>query len=641
MTRKSATRDSSSEIARLVEPVRQRLTENKFIRRKLPVYGRILIDRQLPFLCIYRRRTTARESGAEKFTRALSSHLQCSAKRSLHLELAKLTNVVARSLVEQFGTCLVLEIWDGPERNAEGVVAQAEMVPEFHVVSSRNTPVSVSNYFSEALERMKVMGNTAVVTTRRSDHCWPKRLPPMLSTDDAREIGCHLLGIEISPFYLNTETGELYPYVLRRMARQFYLAVNRALFNYTRNHTSHRPPHFHSLGRRAIVKVVWDADKMLAEISDNLDLLLNVTPVNSESSFNEFKQSGFTRKPQLHYRPLPVDPISLKTRLYKTPVSKIEDPALALLFREQLEDMDRQIDMLRERNTERFLHSSIQVYGGVDDKLLLLAESILDTLPSRTRNNKGPIMDAHTFARIAADEIARYRKLHPALNSTVSVRDDVIGLLVSRGNLLISSRTQLAQGRARALLSHEIGTHVLTYANGRSQPFQQLHSGLAGYEALQEGVAVLNEYLVGELSVSRLRTLAARVVAVHGMQSGVGFVDNYHELTGKYHFTQRSAYGIILRTYRGGGLTKDAVYLRGLRDIFHYLAGGGNIEPLYVGKIGLPHLPIMRELQWRKVIKQPTLMPFHLSEELPQKRLAAIKGGLSLEGVLNTLRKRR
>ncbi|MDF1525772.1 MAG: hypothetical protein RRA15_13420 [bacterium] len=101
-------------------------------------------------------------------------------------------------------------------------------------------------------------------------------------------MGCHLLGIEISPFYLNPETGELYPYVLRRITRQFSLAANRALFSYTRNHTSHRPPHYHSLGRRSIVQFVWEADRVLAGISDSMDILLNVTPVNAESSFRGF-----------------------------------------------------------------------------------------------------------------------------------------------------------------------------------------------------------------------------------------------------------------------------------------------------------------------------------------------------------------
>jgi len=637
MTRKPDDTKPLQEVAHLIEPVVQRLSQNKFIRRKLPVYGRLHIDRQVPFLCVYRKAAASTESGAEKFAQALSSHLLCAARRSLRPELSRLTAAVSESLVHQFGSCLILEIWDGPVQPGKEVVAQAEMVPAFTIVSSRSTPVSVSNCFSEAFSRVRVMGNLATVTTRRSNHYCPKNMAPLLSDAAAREQGCHLLGIEISPFYLNPGTGELYPYVLRRMARQFNLAANRALFTYTRTHTSHRPPHFHSLGRRAIVKAVWDADHVFATIADSLDILLNVTPVNAESSFNEFRKSGFRIKPQLYYRPLPVDPLFLKRDLYRAPVHRIEDPALGQLFREQLEDLDRQIDMLRNRNTDRFLPNTVQVYGSVDASLVELAERILKTLPSRSRNGRGPTVDAGTFARYAAEEIDRYKDLYPDLRAGIQVRDDVVGLLVSRGNLLVSSRTRLSPNRVRALLNHEIGTHVLTYANGRAQPFRQLYSGLAGYEALQEGMAVMSEYLVGGLSVSRLRVLAARVVAVHRMLTGADFVRNYHELTEKYHFTQRTAYGIILRTYRGGGITKDAVYLRGLRDVIDYLSRGGEIAPLFVGKVGLSHLPIIRELCWRKVIKPPPLLPLYLEDQEVKDRLALIQGGLSLQDIVDFL----
>jgi uncharacterized protein (TIGR02421 family) len=295
--------------------------------------------------------------------------------------------------------------------------------------------------------------------------------------------------------------------------------------------------------------------------------------------------------------------------------------------------------MLRDRNTPRFKYSSIQVYGEVDDDLRELSEEILRILPSRDRDNVESTVDAHTFARAAMGEIEQYRKIHPALKATVQVRDDIIGAMVSRGNLLISSSMKLTPGRMTALLNHEVGTHVLTYANGRAQPFQQLYSGLAGYESLQEGLAVLGEYLVGELSTSRLRLLAARVAAVQRMLAGMDFVENFHELTGRYHFTQRIAFGIVLRTYRGGGLTKDAVYLGGLRDIFEYLQKGGELSSLYIGKVGLSHLPVIRELKWRKVLIPPPLLPRYLALPGPKEKLEQISGGLELLEVVKRMRK--
>jgi hypothetical protein len=112
-------------------------------------------------------------------------------------------------------------------------------------------------------------------------------------------------------------------------------------------------------------------------------------------------------------------------------------------------------------------------------------------------------------------------------------------------------------------------------------------------------------------------------------------------LTGRYHFNQRTAYGIILRTYRGGGLTKDAVYLRGLRDVFEYLQKGGDLEALYIGKVSLSHLPVLRELRWRKILKPPPLLPHFLNENEPRERLANIQKGLALLQIVKKMRRRQ
>ena len=123
--------------------------------------------------------------------------------------------------------------------------------------------------------------------------------------------------------------------------------------------------------------------------------------------------------------------------------------------------------------------------------------------------------------RGAEDEIARYRLLSPEFTASVSIREDLYsGLLVSRGRLLVGRRTKIPAARVDALLQHEVGTHLVTYYNGRAQPFRQLDSGLAGYDGLQEGLAVLSEYLVGGLSRPRMRLLAARVIAVEQLVQG-------------------------------------------------------------------------------------------------------------------------
>jgi hypothetical protein len=83
-------------------------------------------------------------------------------------------------------------------------------------------------------------------------------------------------------------------------------------------------------------------------------------------------------------------------------------------------------------------------------------------------------------------------------------------------------------------------------------------------------------------------------------------------LTETYRLKPRAAFTAVLRAYRAGGLTKDFIYLRGLRDVLAYLEQGHEIEPLFVGKIGLQHVPFIQELRRRGIIQPPALLPRYM-----------------------------
>jgi uncharacterized protein (TIGR02421 family) len=308
---------------------------------------------------------------------------------------------------------------------------------------------------------------------------------------------------------------------------------------------------------------------------------------------------------------------------------------LARVFREKLDELDRQITVLQDRNTKRFLHESIQLYGEVEDDLHSLALDILQRIRPRSREkaSKG-VVSAETFAQRARDEIEYLSSQYQDVSARVEVRSDVTGLLVSRGNLLVSSLSRIPVSRVEALVQHEVGTHVLTYHNGRAQKFRLLYTGLAGYDALQEGLAVLAEYLVGGLSRPRLRLLAGRVVAARCLLDGASFIDTFRVLRNTYGFANRPAYTVTLRIFRSGGLTKDAVYLRGLRQILEYIGAGGSLEPLFTGKIAIQHIPIIHELRWRGVLVPPPLAPRYMNQSDSLLRLERLRRGASVIDLL-------
>ncbi len=616
-----------------IRSVGARLAANRRVRRQIPPKGRIHIDRPLPFLCVYRRPTGREDAGTERLVTGQASYLIASGRKKHRKELSLLLEKVVDTMTPSFGAFLLVELWASPEEASTAQKDGGRVIPGFRILvhprDARRLDSTIER-LRKSLARVRMSTRSRVAATvevQQRSRVSPPGLASLVPLSQARARGCSVIGIEVDPVFRDPASGEPFPMVLQLMRRTVTRALQQAFFEFTRSCTTHRPRHYQALGRRAVVKAVFEVDRRLAEVAKTFDFLLQVTPVNFKSALSEFKRHRFDRVPAFHYRPLPVDPDLLKRELYNTPVERVEDPTLAALFQEKRRELDRQLSMMTERNTPRFLHGSIQLFGGVDDGLLQLARDILDRFPPRSRESgKGGTLTAETIAEHARSEIEAYRNGQPDFSAAVEVRDDVAsGLMVSFGALLVGRGTRLPAFRLEAILHHEIGTHLLTYFNGRAQPFQLLCLGLADYQALQEGLAVLAEHLGGALSPARLRTLAARVIAVESLVQGATFVDTFRVLNRTYGFERSAAFGIALRIHRGGGLTKDAVYLRGLLSLLDYLKGGGELEPLLLGKISAEHIPVVKELRRRRVLAPAAVFPRYLQTERGMERLERVR----------------
>jgi uncharacterized protein (TIGR02421 family) len=618
------------------------LADNKPVRLELAGGGRLHLDRQLPFLCVYRRPTDARDdSGTEQLVTSECSYMVIPAERRAASRSIQLLRAVVGHLAEHFGSFLLIETWSAPFDETESAIAHNgdsdAARPRFEIVApSARIPRFTIEALSKSLGKdMLPFGGTGVELGPYAKVA-PPGLKPLLRLSELRAANCFSLGIVARPVYRNEATREVYPAVLRSIRHHVHSALEQAYFAFAQQRTSLRMPHYHALGGRAVEQAVLDIDRQLVDIARSFDLLLQATPVNAEAAWREFRRSRFEKQPVFYYRPLAIDPALLKRQLYLIPVERIEDPTLSYLFRQKQEELDRQITLLSDVDSPRFLPESLQIYGGVSDWLLNHARELLDAVPPRSREE--PLrqqLDATEFAGRAQQELGYYQQKCADFCATVSVRNDMYaGLMVSGDQLLIGGKIRVPRRRVDALLQHEVGTHLVTRYNGHHQPFQQLEVGLAGYDGLQEGLAVLAEYLVGGLSGTRMRILAARVVAARQMLDGANFVDTFRTLDRTYEFSQRSAYTIAMRIYRGGGLTKDAVYLRGLMQILRYLREGGDLEPLFVGKIASGHLPLIVELSHRQVIKPPALRPRYLEGDEPQRKLELLRTGLKVLDLL-------
>lgn len=622
----------------LIESIRSRLDAGERVRRTLPAGGRLHIDRPLPFLCVYRSPIGDEDIGTRELLSGEASFLITSSAPSARKSVSALVQTIVESMQKRFGAFLIVEVWSSSDSDVMEAVGESKLEPTEYrpsfMIASRgpNTPLRTVESLRRHLERVTHLKQRASVTVNDQADGFPQPLRSLLTTSRYRELDCDTIGLRVRPIYRSHETGELFPQVLRSLKKGVGKALKQAFFTFAKTCTSAKPEHYYSLGRRAMVKAVKAADKGLSEVSDSFSFLLQVTPVNAEAAWHEFRRSRFQHAPRFYYRPLAAEPGVLKRRLFEIVIEKIEDPTLAELFRQRQDELDRKITMLTDIGTNRFLLGSQQVFGNIESSLVQLAEELLANVPSRSRDeSNGGELSATEFADLAEREISHYRYLLPEFTADVVVRDDMFsGLMCSDGHLLIGCQTKVPKRRAEALLQHEVGTHLLTYYNGLVEPFRLLHSGFAGYDSLQEGLAVLTEYLVGGLSRPRIRLLAARVVAVDSLLQGATFVETFRKLDKEYDFSQRAAFTITMRIYRGGGLTKDAVYLRGLVEVLKYFSQGGELEPLLVGKIASDHVGLIRELLHRKVIRPPALRPRYLQLPGVSQRLEKLSHGMTV-----------
>ena len=624
---------------RSIASICARLSDNKRVRRNLPDGGRLHIDRQLPFLFVYRRPFEHEDAGTDRLILGQASYLLTSWKPPCRKQIAELIRATVETLMPCFGAFLIVEVWSEPLSAATLPEPPLRSQPAFRVVSSGDDELALTvSRLEQSLRKVRVLKLSSNVDSLTTGRVAPPGSRPLLTRREAVELNASTIGIAVNPIYRDATDSQQFPIVLRALHRGLTRAFEQGVYEFVRSRTKHRPSHYRTLGRSAVVKAVWEVDRKLAAVSDSFDFLLQVTPVNADKAWRTFSRSRLEKMPRFTYRSLPEDPVLLKRALFRVPVERIEDPTIQELLLQKQDELDRRITLLADRNTSRFVHGSSQLFGVPDHPLLEAANDILARFPKSSRGNGvRESMSAGEFAEKAEAEIRKYRDAYSDFAAKVEVREDVSGLLCSRGCLLIGSQTRVPKASVEAAIQHEVGTHLLTYFNGKAQPLRQLYSGLAGYEEMQEGLAVLSEYAVGGLTAGRGRTIAGRVVATQAMLKHATFVDVFRLLTASYGFTSQHAFSIAMRVFRAGGLTKDIVYLRGVLSLADYLQSGGELDPLFVGKTALIHAPVVRELTWRKVLQAPPLLPLWLGKP---EALGRIKDLRETENVTATLFRR-
>lgn len=588
-------KDNAKQLAGILKKIKNK----EIFHVQIPPKNKMVFNQVVPYLFLYRQFFSQDPMLAE----LVKSEPAYFKVKDSAMNVSDWIAPILDQLVEEFGACLIIEAWTaGPEQEND---------IQIHI--ARKNVQSIAQYLGKQLETEESIARVEIVTDSKTNAT--QSLSPASIQLDKLNSNIFYMGLEIKPKYLLGSNQQILPIDLRHFREAISRSLSKTFFEFIRIHTLSKPTSFKMSHPKKMLPLAWEIDQKLARESQRFDFLLLITPTNSYDAWLEFKKGNYRKVPVFRYRPMPIDPDIIKRNLYNLHIEDLYDPSIAYLFRDKRKELDQMMTMLSERGKEGFLLGSMQVFGTVNEKLLEKAQAILTiTVTDReSKTKEEDVVYAEEFAKLAQEELDYLKGQDPNFSTTVRLRDDIYGVMVNQGVLNISKQYSLPRNRVKALIQHEVGTHIVTYYNGKQQPFSLFRLGVPGYEKLQEGLAVLAEYLVGGLTNNRLRILAGRVVAVYHMQQGNNFLDTFALLVDKYQFLPETAFQMTMRVFRSGGLTKDALYLSGLIELINYIKSGRDLTLLTMGKIREDYIPIVEELMLKGILNAPVLTPKYLT----------------------------
>jgi len=617
MSSKTATIEAVPDISKLIP----NLNNGQRTVTDLPYGGHLFLEHDVPSLLIYR--DVENDEATRRLVMSGASYLIVS-NNNIDYYKKFILELTAR-MAKKFGSFIMLEIYSSEEQGST----------EFKIKGpAHKLPVTMGalkNNLEKINSRQYQIALTAKIEQTKKR--FPKEKESLFNIEDVKRLGATLLGLEVPPVYRDKK-GKVFPVYFRDFRDQFIRAIQKAVFEFVRVQTTSKLANYNALGKRKIHEEVFKIDQQLTKIENSYQFLLLVAPVNIQALRHQFFESHFKKLDRYHYRLLPVDPDILKRQLYNLRIDEIDDPSISYLFDEKREEIDHELTMLKERGSQNFFHSSVRLYKGLEKNVLAEAELILQNISEDHTEDKKEKINSEAFGKMAQEEFDYFKSQDVNFGCRVHIREDVNVMMVSKGELYLPSDYKMTKKGAKALIQHEIGTHALTYYNGAQQPLSQLSSGLANYDALQEGIAVLSEYLCGGLSGNRLRILAGRVVAGAALLDGADFHEMFFKLYSKYDFSRERAFNITSRMFQGGGFLKDIIYLKGLVRLRDHLVDGGELKSLLAGKFALKHLPVIEDLTNRGLVHPAKLQPRYMTHKDYNKKINKLKRGLALSKMI-------
>ncbi|WP_086929430.1 flavohemoglobin expression-modulating QEGLA motif protein [Agarilytica rhodophyticola] len=429
----------------------------------------------------------------------------------------------------------------------------------------------------------------------------------MISHINSRFQNTLVLPLEVKKVFMDELSGEIYPLVMQSLNQQFKGCLVEISAFFSRRYTSKKRARKSDILAEKMDSAVIKVDRALYQLAKGLETLFYINPINIPNERKSFLRCNGNYQPQFRYRQLNIDPYQFREQLYRLPVESIRDPSIQSLYRDVIDSLSEKIGLLVKAGRPGFLYESLKYYGEPDQTDEQNARFLLHASG----------LDAANEKLLTAEELQKQMKVAaskwkmPCKIETSSKLVAAAMVSNSRKSLMIAKDLNISSIEARALVHHELGVHMATTLNASSQRLKVFSLGLPGNTLTQEGLAILNEYLSGNMSLNRLHGLALRVLAVRQMLDHNDFRRTFSYLVEEHHLTQEDAFKLAVRVHRGGGFTKDYLYLNGVSKALE-LYKNQSIKNLYVGKTGFDYLPTINEMVERQLVVAPIYYPHYL-----------------------------
>lgn len=274
------------------------------------------------------------------------------------------------------------------------------------------------------------------------------------------------------------------------------------------------------------------------------------------------------------------------------------------VYEEKIKETKIAIEFLNNLGRKENVYLSNKLYGKPKRSLLKVSEKILSESNSIIINNRERF-SPKDFKRKIEYVLEAFN-----LKWNVEIKN-VIAFSVSPSEKTIHiPRRKFALEEMKRLLVHEIFVHVIRTENGFLQPLRIFVIGFPKYILLEEGLAVYFENFFGFSQM--MREYAARFFAVFLLRKECSFNEIFSELLA-LGFSHEKAWNITLRVFRGGGFTKDYVYLQGFFEVKR-IVKKFKFNVIFCGKIDFKYLGLISSLIKSGEIRPAVYLPENIKQ---------------------------